>query len=52
MPERTISIMADFWNGPYAWLKDASDESSFVGVNIADAVAGFCGVRCAKILDH
>ena len=42
-PEKTITIMADFGNGPYAWLKEASDESSLVGVNIADAVSGFGG---------
>lgn len=33
--------MADFGNGPYAWIKNASDDSSYVGVNIADAVSGF-----------
>lgn len=39
--------MADFGNGPYAWIKDASDESRLVGGNIADATIGFgeeCGV--------
>jgi hypothetical protein len=42
-PEKTITIMADFGNGPYAWLKEAADESSLVGENIADSVSGFCG---------
>ena len=41
MPIKTITIMADFGNGPYAWLKDASDESRWVGGNVADAVSGF-----------
>lgn len=41
MPVKTITLMADFGNGPYAWLKDASDESEWVGGNIADAVGGF-----------
>jgi hypothetical protein len=42
-PKKAITIMADFGNGPYAWLKDASDERSYVGCNIADAVFGFRG---------
>ena len=33
--------MADFGNGPYAWLKDASRDGGEVGPNIADAVCGF-----------
>jgi len=41
MPIKTITIMADFGNGPYAWLKDASYEHEEVGANIADAVCGF-----------
>lgn len=41
MSVKTITIMADFGNGPYAWIKDASDESRWVGGNIADAVSGF-----------
>jgi hypothetical protein len=36
-PNKTITIMADFGLGPYAWLKDASDESDYVGVNIANS---------------
>lgn len=35
--------MADFGNGPYAWLKDSTDQTSNVGGNIADAVSGFSG---------
>lgn len=41
MPIKTITIMADFGNGPYAWIKDASDESRLVGGNIADDGGGF-----------
>jgi hypothetical protein len=39
-PNKTITIMADFGLGPYAWLKDASDESDYVGVNIANSRTG------------
>ena len=38
---QTITIMADFGNGPYAWLKNSSEESEYVGINIADYVSGF-----------
>ena len=37
----TITIMPDFGNGPYAWEKDDSDDTTYVGGNIADAVSGF-----------
>ena len=37
---KTITIKADFGFGPYAWLKDASDESDYVGVNIANSRIG------------
>ena len=43
MADKTITVMADFGMGPYAWLKDSSDKTSFVGGNIADAVSGFSG---------
>jgi hypothetical protein len=39
-PDKTITIMADFGFGPYAWLKDASDESDYVGINIANSHTG------------
>jgi len=39
-PEKTITIMADFGMGPYAWLKDASDETDYVGLNIANRETG------------
>lgn len=39
-PDKTITIMADFGFGPYAWLKDASDESDYVGTNIANSRTG------------
>lgn len=32
--------MADFGFGPYAWLKDAADESEYVGINIANSHTG------------
>ena len=37
----TINIMADFFNGPYAWLRKMDNEWGGVGPNIADAVGGF-----------
>lgn len=37
----TISIMADFGNGPYAWLRKPDENLPYVGGNIADAVSGF-----------
>ena len=42
-PTQTITIMADIGNGPYAWSKDASDDSRDVGSMIADAYSGFGG---------
>jgi hypothetical protein len=42
-PTQTITIMADIGNGPYAWIKDASDDSRYVGPMIADAYSGFGG---------
>lgn len=42
-PTQTITIMADIGNGPYAWIKDASDESRYVGSMIAEAYSGFFG---------
>lgn len=38
-----ITIMPDFGNGPYAWLKNVDDGTTLVGGNIADAVSGFEG---------
>ena len=38
---KMITIMPDFGMGPYAWRKDASDQSTAVGPNIADALSGF-----------
>ena len=40
---KTITIMPDFGNGPYAWIRDGESESEGVGLNIADAVGGFGG---------
>lgn len=31
---QTITIMPDYGNSPYAWLKDASDTSEYVGENV------------------
>jgi hypothetical protein len=36
----TICIMADFGNGPYAWLRNP-DSAFHVGPNIADVISGF-----------
>ncbi len=37
----TISIMADFGMGPYAWLRSPEYYPPSVGLNIADSVSGF-----------
>lgn len=37
----TISIMADFGMGPYAWLRNPEQSPPLVGSNIADSVSGF-----------
>lgn len=41
MSAKTITIMPDFGMGPYAWLKDASDTTEYVGENVANAIYGF-----------
>jgi len=59
-PEKTITIMADFGFGSYAWLKDASDQTDYVGLNIANRKTGmteFCISKqleagFAKWIDH
>lgn len=33
-PSKTITIMPDHGNSPYAWLKPASDTTSYVGVSV------------------
>lgn len=38
---KTITIMPDFGNGPFAWLKRTDDRGTGIGVCIADAVSGF-----------
>lgn len=40
-PENTISIMAQFGFGAYAWLKPAFDETSSRGRHVADSLSGF-----------
>lgn len=40
MPDETITIMADFGNGPYAWKKRTCEGCAAVGPNIADATCG------------
>ena len=40
MSAKTITIMPDFGMGPWAWEKDATDKTAYVGGNIADAVSG------------
>ncbi len=41
MANRIITVFADFGNGPYAWIKDSTDKTSYVGTCVADAVGGF-----------
>jgi hypothetical protein len=43
--DKTIIIMPDFGMGPWAWEKDAADESPYVGINIADASSGMLPER-------
>jgi hypothetical protein len=31
---QTITIMPDFGNSPYAWLKESTDQSEYVGINV------------------
>lgn len=50
-PEKTITIMADFGFGPYAWLKDASDETDYVGLNIANRETGMTEFDISKQLE-
>ena len=50
-PDKTITIMADFGFGPYAWLKDASDESGYVGINIANLKTCMTDFRISKQLE-
>jgi hypothetical protein len=38
---KTITIMPDFGGAPYAWIKDASDTSEYVGLMAASAEYGF-----------
>jgi hypothetical protein len=40
-PKETISIMADFGMGPYAWLRGVDGSRPYVGGNIADTICGF-----------
>ena len=50
-PDKTIMIMADFGFGPYAWLKDAADESDYVGMNIANLKTGMTIFKISKELE-
>jgi hypothetical protein len=50
-PDKTITIMADFGFGPYAWLKDAADESDYVGMNIANLKTGMTAFDISKRLE-
>ena len=50
-PEKTITIMADFGFGPYAWLKDASDQTDYVGLNIANRKTGMTEFHVSKLLE-
>ncbi|MGH2360253.1 MAG: hypothetical protein ACRDGM_06895 [bacterium] len=50
---KIITIMPDFGMGSYAWQKDDSDNTTWVGANIADAVGGFehAGYKVSKSLE-
>ena len=48
---KTITIMADFGFGPYAWLKDASDQTDYVGLNIANRQTGMTEFHISKSLE-
>lgn len=51
-PDKTITIMADFGFGPYAWLKDSTDESDLVGINIANLKTGMTVFEISKNLQR
>ena len=50
-PDKTITIMADFGFGPYAWLKDVANESDYVGINIANLKTGMTIFEISKQLE-
>ena len=50
-PDKTITIMADFGFGPYAWLKDVCDKSDYVGINIANLKTGMTILKISKKLE-
>lgn len=50
-PDKTVTIMADFGFGPYAWLKDASDQTDYVGLNIANHEIGMTEFDISKQLE-
>ncbi|MBF0405862.1 MAG: hypothetical protein HQM10_00800 [Candidatus Riflebacteria bacterium] len=50
-PRKTITIMADFGFGSYAWLKDASDQTDYVGLNIANRKTGMTVFHVSKRLE-
>jgi hypothetical protein len=37
----TLTVMPDYGNGPYAWLKSSKDTTQYVGQCVATAVHGF-----------
>lgn len=42
MIKKLVTIMADYGNAPYAWLRELDNmPEGYLGGNIADAVAGF-----------
>jgi len=51
-PDKTITIMPDFGSGPYAWLKDASDDSDYVGINIANSGTGMTEFNISDCLQE
>jgi hypothetical protein len=46
-----ITIMADYGNGPYAWLNENPEESNAPGGNIADMTHGFLDWIVSKELE-
>jgi len=50
-PNKTVTIMADFGFGPYAWLKDATDASDYVGIDIANRKTGMADFEISQQLE-
>jgi hypothetical protein len=46
-----ITIMADYGNGPYAWLNENPEEKPGIGPGIADMTHGFLDWNVSKELE-